>query len=115
MDMGMVCLPCNAADIGLAATIRSYAASVFTSGVPAGYLKSSQPSMTPDQAISLKASWMKAHGNARRSIAVLNATTEFHPISLNPVDAGLAGAQGMGPAGYRLSLWYPTLHARCAW
>jgi HK97 family phage portal protein len=100
-------LTSNAADIGLAATIRSYASSVFTSGVPAGYLKSSQPSMTPDQAIALKASWLKAHGNAKRSIAVLNATTEFHPISLNPVDAGLAAAREWGLRDIALAFGIP--------
>lgn len=86
-------LKANAADIALASTVRSYASSVFTSGVPAGYLKSTQPSMTPEQAAALKAAWMAAHGNAKRSIAVLNSTTEFTPISISPVDAQMALAK----------------------
>jgi HK97 family phage portal protein len=81
------------AELGLASTVRSYAAGVFTSGVPAGYLKSSQPSMTADQAQALKSAWLAQHGGSKRSIAVLNATTEFHPISISPVDAQLNSAR----------------------
>jgi HK97 family phage portal protein len=81
------------ADLGLAATIRSYAGSVFTTGVPAGYLKSSSPSMTQTDADALKARWLAQHGGLKRSIAVLNATTEFHPISIKPVDAELSTAR----------------------
>jgi HK97 family phage portal protein len=80
-------------DLGLAATVRTYAAGVFASGVPAGYLKSTQPNMTADQAAELKAKWLAVHGGARRSIAVLNATTDFTPISISPVDAQLTAAR----------------------
>lgn len=100
-------LTVNGAELGLAATVRQYAASVFTSGVPAGYLKSSQPSMTQEQAVSLKASWMAAHGNAKRSIAVLNATTEFHPISISPVDAQLKDAREWGLRDIALAFGVP--------
>ena len=79
----------HAADLGLAATVRDYAAGVYKSGVPAGYLQSTQPSMTQDQADALKVKWLEQHGNTRRSIAVLNSTTSFHPISISPVDADL--------------------------
>lgn len=65
------------ADLGLAATLRQYASGVFTTGVPAGYLKSLSPSMTQEAADELKAKWLAQHGGALRSIAVLNATTEF--------------------------------------
>lgn len=83
----------HAADLTLAQTVRAYAAGVFTTGVPAGYLKSTAPSMTPDQATELKAKWLAQHGGAKRSIAVLNATTDFHPISISPVDAQLASSR----------------------
>jgi HK97 family phage portal protein len=76
-------------DLGLAATVRSYASGVFQSGVPAGYLKSTQPNMTAERAAELKAAWLAQHGGARRSIAVLNATTDFHAVSISPVDAQL--------------------------
>lgn len=80
-------------DLNLAATLRTYASNVFTTGVPAGYLKSSAPSMTQADADALKARWLAQHGGARRSIAVLNATTEFHPISISPIDAQLDSAR----------------------
>ena len=82
----------HGAALGLAATVATYASGVFTSGIPAGYLKSNQPNMTADQAQTLKSTWLAQHGGTKRSIAVLNATTEFHPISHQP---------GGRPAGHR--------------
>lgn len=79
-------------DLGLAASVRSYADGVFHSGVPAGYLRSSQPNLNEEQATKLKERWMAQHGS-RRSIAVLNSTTEFHPVSISPVDAQLSTAR----------------------
>ena len=83
----------HGAALGLAATVATYASGVFTSGIPAGYLKSNQPNMTADQAQTLKSTWLAQHGGTKRSIAVLNATTEFHPISISPVDAQLASTR----------------------
>jgi HK97 family phage portal protein len=80
-------------ELGLAATVRSYASGVFQSGVPAGYLKSSQPNMTAEQALDLKTRWLAQHGGSRRSIAVLNATTDFTPVAISPVDAQLNNAR----------------------
>jgi HK97 family phage portal protein len=75
---------------GLSTSLGSYQAGLFRSGVPAGYLKVTAPGLTQTQADALKGAWMRAHGGDRRSIAVLNATTDFTPISINPVDAALA-------------------------
>jgi HK97 family phage portal protein len=83
----------HGADLGLAATVRSYASGVFTTGVPAGYLKSTQPNMNADQAQALKSAWLAQHGGSKRSIAVLNATTDFTPISISPIDAQLESAK----------------------
>lgn len=69
--------------------IESYASGTFRSGIPAGYLKSTQPHMSQETADQLKAKWLENHGGDRRSIAVLNATTEFVPLNLSPVDAAL--------------------------
>jgi phage portal protein BeeE len=41
-------------ELGLAATVRSYASGVFASGVPAGFLKSSQPNLSQKAATDLK-------------------------------------------------------------
>jgi hypothetical protein len=50
--------------LGLAATVRSYAAGVFASGVPAGFLKSSQPNLSQEAATALKTAWLAQHGGA---------------------------------------------------
>jgi HK97 family phage portal protein len=76
-------------DLGLAITVTSYAQSMYRSGVPAGFLKSTQPNLKQAQADALKTSWMAAHGSGARSIAVLNATTDFTPIQISPVDSAL--------------------------
>ena len=78
-----------AADLTLTQKLRAYITAAFTSGVPAGYLKTSAPNINQDQADALKARWMAQHGGAR-SIAVLNATTEFHPLEWSPVDTEAA-------------------------
>jgi HK97 family phage portal protein len=77
------------ADLGLAGALRNYASGVFSSGIPAGYLKVNAPQITDAQALTLKSKWLAQHGGPKRSIAVLNATTEFHPIAISPVDSQL--------------------------
>lgn len=78
----------HTADLGLAARIRGYQHNVFTSGVPYGYLKVTGPNPTQPQIDDLKAKWYRQHGT-RREIAILNATTDFTPISLSPIDVAL--------------------------
>ena len=77
-------------DLAMAQSLRTYMAGAFSAGVPAGYLKTSTPNITQDQADALKTRWMAQHGGSRRSIAVLNATTEFHPLTWTPVDTEAA-------------------------
>ena len=77
-------------DLRLAQSMRTYMAGAFTAGVPAGYLKTTTPSINQEQADALKTRWMTQHGGSRRSIAVLNATTEFHPLQWSPVDTEAA-------------------------
>lgn len=71
----------------LGATIHTYSSNTFASGVPSGYLKVTSPNMTQPEADALKSSWMKAHGGDRRAVAVLNAVTDYVPVSISPVDA----------------------------
>lgn len=71
------------------AEINGYISSTFRDGVPAGFLKVSTPNMTEEHAATLKKKWMANHGG-KRSIAVLNATTDFTPISIKPVDSEIA-------------------------
>ena len=82
----------HGAALGLSLTVGNYAAGQYSSGVPAGVLKSTQPNLTEPEAQNLKTQWMAAHGSGRRSIAVLNATTEFTPLMFSPVDAALDAA-----------------------
>jgi len=77
-------------ELSMAQQLRSYIAGAFQSGVPAGYLKTSAANVTQDQADALKNRWMAQHGGSRKTIAVLNATTEFHPLSWTPVDTEAA-------------------------
>ena len=82
----------------LAGQIESYASGQFRAGVPNGYLKTSVPGMRQDQADDLKTKWMANHGGDRRSVAVLNSTTEFVPINLSPVDAALGEVKRLNVA-----------------
>lgn len=87
MSMGVFTMSPGA--FQLAATIDTYQAGQFRAGVPNGYLKTSVPGMTQTQADTLRAKWLAHHGGDKRSIAILNSTTEFVPINLSPVDAAL--------------------------
>jgi HK97 family phage portal protein len=80
-------------DLGLAASMRGYASNIFNTGIPAGYLKVNTPNVTEPQADTLKSRWMSQHGGTKRSIAVLNAATDFVPIALSPVDSQLDTAR----------------------
>lgn len=82
----------HTADLRLASSIRAYEQNVFHSGVPYGYLKVTGPNPTQKQIDDLKAKWYAQHG-ARRDIAILNATTDFNPISFSPIDAALDTAR----------------------
>jgi HK97 family phage portal protein len=90
---GMGVLTRHGPDLGLALTVRQYASSQYQSGIPYGYLKSQQPKMTGEQATALKEGWLSAHGTPQRNIAVLNATTEFTPLAISPLDAQLNQAR----------------------
>jgi HK97 family phage portal protein len=85
-------LTSHAQDLGLAITVRRYSSGQYRSGVPAGYLKSSQPHLEEEDAQKLKDKWMEQHGN-KRDIAVLNATTDFTAIQVTPLDSALDTAK----------------------
>lgn len=86
--LGLGVLARHALDIGLAEDVRNYALNTFKSGIPNGYLRVTSANLTKTQADKLKTDWMDAHGDAR-SIAVLNASTEFTPLAISPLDAQL--------------------------
>lgn len=90
--LGVIGRHANTLNIGV--NVARYTSQTFKSGIPAGYLKVSAPGLTQDQADKLKAGWMSAHGNTR-GIAVLNATTDFAPITFSPVDSALVEVDHM--------------------
>lgn len=85
----------HAAETGMAQQQLSYGRRMYRSGVPAGYLKVSVPNYSKDQAEALKARWLDANGGDERSIAVLNATTDFQPLAMSPVDMALIESRKM--------------------
>jgi HK97 family phage portal protein len=75
---------------GTAGAIDRYTRGTFTNdGVPSGFLKVNTPGLQPEQANELKASWMTAHGGSRKSVAVLNAVTDYTPLARNALDTAL--------------------------
>jgi HK97 family phage portal protein len=80
---GIGVIQAHAADLGFIADTRAYLDNMFSRGVPNGYLKSSKPDLDAPAADKLKRGWMDAHGGVRKSIAVLNATTEFKPLTID--------------------------------
>ncbi|MBO0885640.1 MAG: phage portal protein, partial [Mycobacterium sp.] len=64
--------------------IDGYIENMLGRGIPAGYLQVTAPDLTEEEATRLKQRWMQAHGGSRRKIAVLNATTQFHPLQIDP-------------------------------
>lgn len=74
-------------------TLADYGLSSYSSGIPAGVLKVKQPGLQQEQADELKRKWMEAHGGVQRSVAVLNATTEYQALARSIVDSDLANVK----------------------
>ncbi len=94
----------HGAELGLAASVRSYAQGQFSSGVPTGYLKvnGTQPGTARSRSTcSRRSGWRRPARPGGRSIAVLNATTDFTPISLSPLDAQVGHGSAVVAAGHR--------------
>lgn len=66
----------------LAREQQRQAGGLATNGVPTGVLKVDNPDLQEDEAIKLKASWVRSQST--RGVAVLNANTEFIPLAWNP-------------------------------
>jgi len=86
--LGVGLLTRYANTLGLSDALARYAAGMFTTGIPAGYLSVQGPA-TGEQLRKLKADWMAAHGNGDRDIAVLGQGVKFDPVAMSPVDADL--------------------------
>jgi HK97 family phage portal protein len=77
--------------LALAAEQGRQARAVGSAGIPSGTLKSTDPDFDEADAIALKASWLR--NQRERTIAVLNATTEFQALSWNPTETQLLEAR----------------------
>jgi HK97 family phage portal protein len=77
-------------ELALAGLIPSFAFNMLRRGVPGGYLKVNAPNLVKAKAEELQRNWMKSHGGLDRRIAVLNATTEFHALTMDPAALQLA-------------------------
>lgn len=68
--------------------METYMRGSLRSGVPAGYLTVSTPNYDEAEAAKLKTRWMAQNGGDARSIAVLNSSVTFSPLTgISPVDA----------------------------
>lgn len=88
---GMGVLEAHLTTFDLAREQQRQARSVSTHGVPTGVLQSEDPDLEENEALEMKASWLRSQ--ATRSIAVLNATTKFQPLSWNPEQLELVEAR----------------------
>jgi HK97 family phage portal protein len=80
-------------ELDLAAELARQARSISQNGVPTGKIKVTNPDATENDMIAVRDKWME---NMRtRSPAVLNATTDFEPLSWNPEEMQLVDARKM--------------------
>lgn len=90
---GMGVLEAHLNTFSLAQEQSKQARSVSNHGVPTGVLKSDNPDLTDTEALDMKAQWLA--NQTSRSIAVLNASTTFTPLSWNPEQLQLVEARKM--------------------
>lgn len=88
---GVGVLEAHLSTINLAHEQRRQALGLARHGVPTGALKSETPDLTQAEADLLKERWLTAQRT--RTVAVLNATTDFKPISWNPEEMQLVEAR----------------------
>lgn len=77
--------------LSLAMEQQRQAQSVSQHGVPTGVLKSLDPDATEDELKDTKAAWLASQRD--RTVAVLNATADFQPLSWNPEELQLVEAR----------------------
>lgn len=79
---GLGVLEAHLLTLSLATEQGRQARSVSRHGVPTGILSSDNPDLTPTEAAELKAGWLASQRD--RTVAVVNATTHFTPLSWTP-------------------------------
>lgn len=90
---GMGVLECHMTGgaLGLAQEQMRQASNLANHGVPTGYIQAENPDTTTDELKALKAGWLQAQRD--RTVAALNATTKFQPLSWNPEEMQLVEAR----------------------
>lgn len=88
---GMGVLEAHLNTLDLATEQGRQARSLSRNGVPTGILKVSNPDATADDLAEAKKGWMVNQRD--RTVAVLNATTDFTPLSWNPEEMQLVEAR----------------------
>jgi len=77
--------------LNLAAELQRQAKSVTHHGVPTGIINVENPDATREDLLAVKDGWLQSQRD--RTVAVLNATTTFQPLSWNPTEAQLIEAR----------------------
>jgi HK97 family phage portal protein len=88
---GMGVLETQLSTLNLALDQGRQAQSVSNHGVPTGVLTSSNPDLTDEEAADLKLAWLASQSS--RTVAVLNASTTFEPLSWNPDEMQMVEAR----------------------
>lgn len=91
--------------ISLAREQQRQASGLATNGIPTGILKVDNPDLQEDEATKLKANWLRSQST--RSVAVLNANTEFQPLSWNPEEMQLIEARKFSLTELELVFGFP--------
>lgn len=88
---GMGALEAHLDTLNLGKEQNRQARSLSRHGVPTGVLKSQNPDLTKLEAEALKTAWLNSQRD--RTVAVLNASTDFVPLSWNPEELQLVEAR----------------------
>lgn len=103
---GMGVLEVHMSTLSLAQEQNRQARSLSRHGVPTGILKSENPDVTEAEAKKLKAGWMESQRD--RTVAVLNSTTSFTPLSWNPEELQLVEARRFSLTDFELIFGLPV-------
>lgn len=89
--MGVLEHHMNGGALGLSREQMRQASNLANHGVPTGYIQAENPDTTTDELRELKAEWLRNQRD--RTVAALNATTKFVPLSWNPEQMQLVEAR----------------------
>ncbi|MEU5721579.1 phage portal protein [Micromonospora sp. NPDC047738] len=103
---GMGVLEAHLSTLNLSHEQNRQARALSRHGVPTGFLKSDNPDLTETEAKQLKEKWLASQRD--RTIAVLNSTTSFEPLSWNPDELQLVEARRFSLTDFELMFGLPV-------